>query len=81
MPPALSHHKALNELERLFGSRFSVAQSIRERHSRDESVLAPAVPDCVVFPRTTAEVAAALAVCSRHGLPVIPFRQGDATRR
>ncbi|MDF2742960.1 MAG: hypothetical protein K0S88_4336, partial [Actinomycetia bacterium] len=37
MPPASSHQKALNELERMFGSRFSVAQSIREHHSRDES--------------------------------------------
>jgi D-lactate dehydrogenase (cytochrome) len=78
MPPASSHQKALNELERVFGSRFSVAQSIREHHSRDESVLAPALPDCVIFPRTTAEVAAALAVCSRHALPVIPFGAGSS---
>jgi hypothetical protein len=49
MPPASSREKALNELERMFGSRFSVAQSIREHHSRDESVLAPALPDGVIF--------------------------------
>src|SRR5687767_15121064 len=78
MPPASSRGKALNELERMFGSRFSVAQSIREHHSRDESVLAPALPDGVIFPRTTAEVAAALTVCSRHGLPVIPFGAGSS---
>ena len=78
MPPASSHQKAVNELERMFGSRFSVAQSIREHHSRDESVLAPVLPDCVIFPRTTAEVAAALTVCSRHGLPVIPFGAGSS---
>ena len=78
MPPASSHQQALNELERMFGSRFSVAQSIREHHSRDESVLAPALPDCVIFPQTTAEVAAALAVCSRHDLPVIPFGAGSS---
>src|SRR5918998_3460000 len=78
MPPASSHQRALYELERMFGSRFSVAQSIREHHSRDESVLAPALPDGVILPRTTAEVAAALAVCSRDGLPVIPFGAGSS---
>src|ERR687896_731909 len=78
MPPASSRQRALDELERMFGSRFSVAQSIREHHSRDESVLAPVLPDCVIFPRTTAEVAAALAVCSRNGLPVIPFGAGSS---
>jgi D-lactate dehydrogenase (cytochrome) len=57
MPPASSYQKALDELERMFGSRFSVAQRIREHHSRGESVLAPALPDGVIFPRTTAEVA------------------------
>src|ERR671919_582310 len=78
MPPASSREKALSELERMFGSRFSAAHSTREHHSRDESVLAPALPDCVIFPRTTAEVAAALAVCSRDGLPVIPFGAGSS---
>src|SRR5918996_4037099 len=78
MPPASSREKALSELERMFGSRFSAAHSTREHHSRDESVLAPALPDCVIFPRTPAEAAAALAFCTRHGLPVVPFGAGSS---
>ena len=69
MAPASSHQRALNELERMFGARFSVAQSVREDHGRDESVLALAVPDGVIFPRTTAEVAAALASAPATACP------------
>ncbi len=34
------------------------------------------MPDCVLFPRSTAEVVAAVNICARHGIPITPRGAG-----
>jgi D-lactate dehydrogenase (cytochrome) len=51
---------------------------VRDQHGRDESPLAPALPDAVVFAESTAEVAEVLKVCHRRRVPVIAFGAGTS---
>ena len=47
-------------------------------YARDQAMLAPAgTPAAVVLPRSTAEVAAVMAVATRHGVPVVPRGAGS----
>lgn len=68
----------VTELKPLLGDRVSTGESVRALHSRDQSRLAPVMPDVVVFPETEAEVQAVLAACHRLGLPVTPFGVGSS---
>lgn len=45
-------------------------------YSYDATPLVQAMPDAVVFPGSTEEVAAVLRIASRHGVPVIPRGSG-----
>jgi D-lactate dehydrogenase (cytochrome) len=69
---------ALADLRTLLGARVSDADAVREHHSHGESWHAPAAPDIVCFPETTAEVAAIMAVSQRYQLPVVPFGAGTS---
>lgn len=73
LPAAFVRH-----LETLFGSRFSTAQSLREQHSCKEAYHHADLPDAVVFAETTEEVAAIMALCTSHQVPVIPFGAGTS---
>ena len=68
----------LTTLESLFGARLSTTQAIREHHGRDESFYDPMLPDAVVFPHSTEEVAAAVSACSSHQVPIIAFGAGTS---
>ncbi|MGY1643997.1 FAD-binding oxidoreductase [Geodermatophilus sp. SYSU D00703] len=47
-------------------------------YARDQAMLAESgTPAAVVFPRSTAEVAAVMQVASRHGVPVVPRGAGS----
>ncbi|MGK5115113.1 FAD-binding oxidoreductase [Geodermatophilus sp. CPCC 205506] len=47
-------------------------------YARDQAMLADAgTPAAVVFPRSTAEVAAVMRIASRHGVPVVPRGAGS----
>src|SRR5918996_2074062 len=70
--------RALAELRGLLGERVSTSPSVLDLHGRDESWLPPSPPDAVAFPRSTEEVAALVALCARHGLPVIAFGAGSS---
>ncbi len=61
-----------------FGARFSTSAAVREHHGKDESAHAPLPPDAVVFAQSTAEVAAAVALCHQDRVPVIPFGTGTS---
>ncbi len=61
-----------------FGTRFSVAEAVREHHGRDESPFLPVLPDAVVFAESTEEVAEIVAECARHKVPLIPFGVGSS---
>ena len=65
-------------LKALFDERFSMAQAIRDHHGRDESSYDPMPPDAVVFARSTEEVAAAVALCASHQVPIIAYGAGTS---
>ena len=66
------------ELRALLGDRVSTAAAVRAHHGKDESYHAPHLPDAVVFPETTEEVAAIVKTCARHKAPIIPFGTGTS---
>jgi D-lactate dehydrogenase (cytochrome) len=65
-------------LDELLGARCSAVDSERERHGRGEGRRDLHVPDLVVFPHTTEEVAAILRACTAHRVPVVPFGAGSS---
>jgi len=69
---------AISALKDLLGDRLSTGQSILEIHSRDEAYSEPVLPDAVAFPETTEEVSEIVKICSRHGVPVVPFGIGTS---
>jgi D-lactate dehydrogenase (cytochrome) len=69
---------ALDELDELLGDRLSTSSAVRDHHGRDESPLPAAPPDAVAFLTSEAEVVETLRICSRHGVPVIPFGAGTS---
>jgi len=68
----------LDALASRFGSRFSVAQSVREHHGTDESPYQPMLPDAVVFAESTEEAAYVARLCNEHKVPLIPFGVGSS---
>jgi D-lactate dehydrogenase (cytochrome) len=68
----------LDALRARFGERCSTATAVREQHGRDESAYPLTPPEAVVFCESTADVAAVVALCSQHAVPVIPFGVGSS---
>ncbi|WP_329569889.1 FAD-binding oxidoreductase [Kitasatospora sp. NBC_01266] len=68
---------ALAELRRALGPAGVLApDDAAAGFVRDERALLPAHPAAVLRPRSTAQVAAAVALCARYGVPVVPFAGG-----
>ena len=68
----------LTELKALLGERVSTSHAVREHHGKDESYFPYALPDAVVYARTTEEVRDVVNICRRHGVPMIPFGVGTS---
>jgi D-lactate dehydrogenase (cytochrome) len=66
------------DLQALLGDRCTTNPTQLEHHSRGESWHTPGLPDVVVFPVSTAEVADIMRVASRHGAPVVGFGVGSS---
>jgi D-lactate dehydrogenase (cytochrome) len=66
------------KLAERFGLRLSTNPVIRLAHGSDESYHKSAAPDAVVFPETNEEVAAIVALCAEHRVPVIAFGVGTS---
>jgi D-lactate dehydrogenase (cytochrome) len=66
------------DLRARLGDRCSTNASQLEVHSHGESWHAPAAPDVVVFPLSTDEVSAVMAVAATHRAAVVPFGIGSA---
>ena len=73
LPPPL-----LETLAARFGDGLAVGEAVRAHHGRDESSHPPALPDAVVFPHSTEEVAEIVGLCRAHGTPVIAFGAGSS---
>jgi D-lactate dehydrogenase (cytochrome) len=68
----------IEALREILGDRVSTSESVREHHSHGESWHKPGLPDCVVFPTSTEEVAAIVKLCAEHRRPIVPFGMGSS---
>ena len=68
----------IEALRAVLGDRVSTSDSVREHHSHGESWHAPGLPDAVVFPQSTEEVADIVKVCATHRRPIVPFGMGSS---
>jgi D-lactate dehydrogenase (cytochrome) len=74
----MSRDAALAAITALLGERLSRAPGDLADHGRNETWFPEALPDAVAYPETTAEVAALVTICARHGLPVTPWGTGTS---
>jgi D-lactate dehydrogenase (cytochrome) len=68
----------LEALTALLGDRVTTSRGVREHHGKDESCYPYALPDAVVFPRSTEEVRDVVDICRRHRTPMIPYGVGTS---
>src|SRR5881628_1227307 len=68
----------VSELKALLGERVSTSAAVREHHGKDESYFPYALPDAVVFVKTTEEVRDVVNICRRHQVPMIAFGVGTS---
>jgi D-lactate dehydrogenase (cytochrome) len=76
--PRLIPAEMMGALRQRFGQRCSTANAVREQHGRDESTYPVTPPEAVVFCESTDDVAAVVALCHAHAVPVIPFGVGSS---
>jgi len=60
------------------GERASRAAAVLAAHGASESYHAGHPPDIVVFPQSTEEVVAIVAICAAHGAPIVPYGAGTS---
>lgn len=82
-PAATTDRKPLQEdvvagLRGLIGSRCDTGDAVRRQHGESETHFASVLPDAVVFPETTEEVAQLVKYCVDHDVPIIPFGAGTS---
>jgi D-lactate dehydrogenase (cytochrome) len=68
----------VSELKVLLGERVATSHAVREHHGKDESYFPYALPDAVVFLRTTEEVRDVVNICRNHRVPMIPYGVGTS---
>jgi D-lactate dehydrogenase (cytochrome) len=76
--PSKSLEETVGALRERLGDRVTTGHAVREHHSRGETYMAGALPDAVVFPTTTDEVSAVVAICARTATPIVPFGAGSS---
>jgi D-lactate dehydrogenase (cytochrome) len=69
---------ALSELAALLGNKLVTSEAVRTQHANITTWSVDGIPDGVIFPQSVQEVQSAMRICSRHGLPVIPFGAGSS---
>ncbi|WP_103255535.1 FAD-binding oxidoreductase [Tabrizicola aquatica] len=69
---------ALAALRQIFGDRASDAGAVLAEHGQSESLVTAGLPEAVVFPRSTNEVAALAAWSSLHRVPLIGWGAGTS---
>ncbi len=66
------------ELRALLGDRVSTSAAVREHHGKDESYFPYALPDVVVYAKSTEEVRDVVNICRHHHVPMIPYGVGTS---
>lgn len=74
----VNYSQAFDEIRAVIGDRLSQKQADRDLHGQSETWHRAPPPDAVAWPETTAEVSAILAICNRHGCPVIGWGTGTS---
>jgi D-lactate dehydrogenase (cytochrome) len=69
---------ALAAIRARLGDRLVTSAADRTAHAQSESHIRAGLPDAVAYPETTAEVAAILAACHAHGVPVQAWGAGTS---
>ena len=77
-PTKRSLDLAIAELSATLGDRLTVNETVRLSHGRGEAFHTEMVPDAVVFPLSSDEIANVVVICARHGVPIIPFGAGTS---
>ncbi len=62
----------------MMGNRLVTSQAVRDQHTSTTTWSVREAPDGVIFPQSAGEVQEAMRICSRHGVPVIPFGAGSS---
>jgi D-lactate dehydrogenase (cytochrome) len=70
--------ESIPQFESLFGDRFVTSEAVRNHHGKDESPYPLCPPDAVIFPLNENEVVAAVKLCNRYGIPIVPFGIGSS---
>ena len=76
--PRPDRTRPFQALRQLLGDRFTTAAALCEQHGRGEAHHPGRPPEAVAFATSTEEVAAIVAVCAEHGVPVIAFGAGTS---
>ncbi|MGF1553204.1 MAG: FAD-binding oxidoreductase [Paracoccaceae bacterium] len=69
---------AISALAPRFGDRLSRTAAILEQHGHDEAHHAAHLPDAVIWPETTEEVAEVARACAAHACPIVPWGTGTS---
>lgn len=65
-------------LQAIFGDRVTASPPVLAEHGQSESLITAGLPDAVVFPRSTAEVAALAIWSAAHKVPLIGWGAGTS---
>lgn len=69
---------ALAALRGIFGDRVSISGAVLAEHAQSESLVTAGLPDAVVFPRATTEVAALAKWSTEYRVPLIGWGAGTS---
>jgi glycolate oxidase len=77
LPSRDAVERAVVELDRRLGpSKVDTSDEARQAHARDDSAASGRLPDAVVLAHGRDDVALALEICEKHGVPVTPRAAG-----
>jgi D-lactate dehydrogenase (cytochrome) len=78
MPENVTPNNCLHDLRIVLGERVTTDPDILLEHGKDSAHHAPQAPDAVVQAASTDDVVETVRICSKHGVPIIPFGTGTA---
>ncbi|MEM6738598.1 MAG: FAD-linked oxidase C-terminal domain-containing protein [Pseudomonadota bacterium] len=71
-------HDAIADLSQELGPRLRTSAAERDQHAHSESHFPSTLPDAVVYPESTAEVAEIVRACAARGVPIVGWGAGTS---